>query len=290
MQVHRILSKKGPYVVEHKLDGERVMFHYRRGAQPQWWTRNCNDFSAQYNEPMRDALASCLPASLTDCLLDGEMMVWNRDTGEYAAFGENRSLNDYRRRMDCSQQACYVVFDALWLNGESLVQLPLSERRAKVEHLIRWEEHSLQLSAITPVDSTTEIMAALDRAMSKGYEGSVFKSLGAPYVPAARDHDWIKLKPDYVNGMGDNLDLLIIGGYYGEGASSLYLPCTFPVPSLYLDLLIIGGYYGEGAVESEIAVYIFPAPSLYLPCTFPVRRGCSRERDRSLHRISAAFD
>ena len=227
MQVHRILSKKGPYVVEHKLDGERVMFHYRRGAQPQWWTRNCNDFSAQYNEPMRDALASCLPASLTDCLLDGEMMVWNRDTGEYAAFGENRSLNDYRRRMDCSQQACYVVFDALWLNGESLVQLPLSERRAKVEHLIRWEEHSLQLSAITPVDSTTEIMAALDRAMSKGYEGSVFKSLGAPYVPAARDHDWIKLKPDYVNGMGDNLDLLIIGGYYGEGA-----------------------------VESEIAVYI----------------------------------
>ena len=61
-------------------------------------------------------------------------------------------------------------------------------------------------------------MHCLDRAMAKGYEGVMFKSLETPYAPGSRDHDWQKLKPDYVTSMGDTLDLLIIAGYYGEGS------------------------------------------------------------------------
>ena len=64
---------------------------------------------------------------------------------------------------------------------------------------------------------TIEIMNCLDRAMAGGYEGVMFKSLNSIYAPGARDGDWMKLKPDYVHDMGDELDLLIIAGYYGEG-------------------------------------------------------------------------
>ena len=39
----------------------------------------------------------------------------------------------------------------------------------------------------------------LDRALARGYEGVVFKSLGSTYVPGSRDVDWMKLKPDYVS-------------------------------------------------------------------------------------------
>ena len=30
---------------------------------------------------------------------------------------------------------------------------------------------------------------------------------------------WIKIKPEYVDSLSDQLDVLIIGGYYGEGVS-----------------------------------------------------------------------
>ena len=60
-------------------------------------------------------------------------------------------------------------------------------------------------------------MRALDDALARGTEGVVFKSLGSKYEPGQRTTEWIKLKPDHIDGMGEQLDLLIIGSYYGEG-------------------------------------------------------------------------
>ena len=95
----------------------------------------------------------------------------------------------------------------------------------------QWKDHSLELSKQVVVapnptgkdgqapskDHREEIMHWLDRAMACGYEGVMFKSLASEYSLGARDNDWIKLKPDYVDDMGDDLDLLILAGYYGEG-------------------------------------------------------------------------
>ena len=36
-------------------------------------------------------------------------------------------------------------------------------------------------------------------------------------MPGSRDNDWQKLKPDYVDEMGEQLDLIILAGYYGDG-------------------------------------------------------------------------
>ena len=30
---------------------------------------------------------------------------------------------------------------------------------------------------------------------------------------------WLKIKPEYVDSLSDQLDVLIVGGYYGEGVS-----------------------------------------------------------------------
>jgi len=232
--IHKFLGKKGEYVAEYKLDGERVVCHFERGAgdggssKAQWWTRNCHDFTKNYGEPMAPILAECFPPELQSCMLDGEMMVWNQEKGDYAAFGENRGLSDYQRRITAGYQPCYVVFDILWHNGRSLAQNTLRERRDLLQSLLRWKPHSLELSEVwvvqpnpqgsPPSDThTLEIMLWLDRAMERGYEGIMFKSLASTYAPGARDGDWMKLKPDYVHDMGDELDLLILAGYYGEG-------------------------------------------------------------------------
>jgi hypothetical protein len=70
--VHKEMYKKGDYVAEYKLDGERVVLHFRRGdgaggsARAEWWTRNCHNFTHQYGEALAPVLAECLSPELRE--------------------------------------------------------------------------------------------------------------------------------------------------------------------------------------------------------------------------------
>ena len=187
--LHKTMSKHGEYVAEDKLDGERLMLHFRRGDPARggeeakdcavWFTRNCKNFSSNYGEAMEPVLRRCLGPTVRECILDGEMMVWNLESGRFSDFGENRGLGDHKKRMDKGQQPCYVVFDCLWLNGQCIDKRPLWERRAMLEPHVRWEDHSMEISKQTVIrpsppevpNHTMAIMQALDRAMALGYEG-----------------------------------------------------------------------------------------------------------------------
>ena len=74
-----------------------------------------------------------IAAALIDAILDGEMMVWDQQVGRYSLFGDNRSMKDYKKRVESGCNSCYIVFDCLWLNGENLSGLPLSERRRRLD-------------------------------------------------------------------------------------------------------------------------------------------------------------
>ena len=48
-------------------------------------------------------------------------------------------------------------------------------------------------------------------------EGLVVKNPDAVYQTNSRGADWIKVKPEYSDQMGENLDLLVLGGWWGKG-------------------------------------------------------------------------
>ena len=69
-------------------------------------------------------------------------------------------------------------------------------------------------------DGSGAIAAALRLAVAEGCEGLMLKRLDAAYEPSwgtRRSDGWVKCKKDYIDGMGDSLDLVPIGGWRGQG-------------------------------------------------------------------------
>jgi DNA ligase-1 len=99
------------------------------------------------------------------------------------------------------------VFDILYLDGETLIDLPLSERRKMLEGVLTGHVAPQIVS-----DDAVEIERMYQEALSAGHEGLMLKVPGSPYTPGVRGKNWIKIKPDV-----DTLDLAVIGADWGEG-------------------------------------------------------------------------
>eukprot|EP01105_Mastigella_eilhardi_P010104 TRINITY_DN2365_c0_g1_i9.p1 TRINITY_DN2365_c0_g1~~TRINITY_DN2365_c0_g1_i9.p1 ORF type:complete len:411 (-),score=102.92 TRINITY_DN2365_c0_g1_i9:757-1989(-) len=98
-----------------------------------------------------------------------------------------------------------------------VMDLTLQQRYAILKRIINPKPKLLEIVEQRPSKSTNDIVAALDQAIMNREEGIMLKNLDSTYVPAERKNKWIKLKPEYLDGVGDDLDVIILGGYYGTG-------------------------------------------------------------------------
>jgi bifunctional non-homologous end joining protein LigD len=99
-----------------------------------------------------------------------------------------------------------MVFDLLYLDGESLMRLPYTERRARLQ--------ALDLNGPSwrvPAHHVGEGAALLQASKDQGLEGIVAKRLDSPYEPGRRTGTWLKVK-------NTRSQELVIGGWEpGEG-------------------------------------------------------------------------
>jgi DNA ligase-1 len=155
-----------------------------------------------------DVIQQLLGATDHDLIIDGEVIAIKE--GRPMPF--QSVLRRFRRRHDvagASEEIKLVphVFDILYLDGETLIDLPLSDRREKLEQVVKFFLAPQVISNDHNVIGQT-YQAALDA----GHEGLMLKVLSSPYSPGQRGKNWIKIKPEV-----DTLDLAVIGAEWGEG-------------------------------------------------------------------------
>ena len=127
-----------------------------------------------------------------DCVLDGEVCALDED-GRHcsSAMQQGRAGTSY----------IYVVFDVFEVDGELLVDLPLIERRKRLEGLLDRRNRVVQLS-----EAFEDGEALLEAAREQRFEGVVAKRADSPYRPGKRGRDWLKLKTR-------NTQEFVIAGY-----------------------------------------------------------------------------
>lgn len=63
-----------------------------------------------------------------------------------------------------------------------------------------------------------ELGLFLNESVEAGTEGLIVKTLDSTYEPSRRSAHWLKLKKDYLEGVGDTFDVAVIGAWLGKCA------------------------------------------------------------------------
>ena len=212
---HDALEKIGnKFSAEYKLDGERVQIHLK-GERVVLFSRRLENITSYYPD-----IVEKIPKALRtkEVILEAEAVAVNENTGEFLPFQELM----HRRRKYGVEKAVeqYPIavnfFDIIYLDGKSCLDLSYSERRKILESIII-ENDFARLVPMTIIKTENEVEEFLENSINAGCEGLMLKVLAAPYRAGMRGSNWLKLKREYRNELGDSLDLVVIGAFFGRG-------------------------------------------------------------------------
>jgi bifunctional non-homologous end joining protein LigD len=188
------LPEGGEWVYEPKWDGYRALVSIS-GGEATLTSRRGNDLTARFAGAAR---AVAHAARSSEAVLDGEICVLDEQG---------------RSRFSLLQQGkgtlVLVLFDVLEIDGEPMVDLPLAERRKRLEALVDTSRGNV---VVSPQFDDGD--ALLQAAREQGLEGVVAKRLDSRYVPGRRVSDWRKVK------VRAGQEVVVVGYTKGQGRRS----------------------------------------------------------------------
>jgi DNA ligase-1 len=210
--VNETVKEMGQVAVEWKFDGARVQIH-KDGNDIRIYSRKLEDVTSSLPDLIRSIKSN---VSAKNVILDGEAVALGKDKRPMA-FQE--ILRRFRRKYDISTTAVEIplylnLFDILYLNNISLIDIPLIKRREKLEEVC--DKSIVAKQTIT--DDPAVIEKIYKEALNAGHEGVMLKNPGSFYSPGKRGKNWLKLKP-----IMETLDLVVIGGEWGEGRRTKFI-------------------------------------------------------------------
>lgn len=229
------------FTCEYKYDGERAQIHYVApdsvGEFPaasntlvkdpnafkglaSIFSRNSEDLSKKYPDIL-EKLDTWIKPSTKSFVLDCETVAWDPQNKKVLPFQQlmTRKRKDVKTS-DVTVKVCVYAFDMLFYNGEALVKKSLRERRELLHAAFEPVEGEFAFAQYGNSKDIEEIQKLLDESVKASCEGLMVKMLDTEesgYEPSKRSRNWLKVKKDYLSGVGDSLDLVVLGAYYGKG-------------------------------------------------------------------------
>jgi bifunctional non-homologous end joining protein LigD len=215
------------WLFEVKWDGYRAIVDLH-GGEATLTIRRGNDLTARFK-----SVAKAIERALKtpDCVLDGEVCALDEEgRATFSAMQQGKSGTRY----------VFVAFDLLELEGESLIDLPLTERQKRLATLIDRRNRTVQVS-----EAFDDGPALYRAAQKQQFEGIMAKKRDSRYFPGRRTREWVKIKTHgrqefvvagYTRGQGrrsGRFGSLILGYWQGDD-------------------LVYAGNVGTGFTDKEI--------------------------------------
>ncbi len=173
------------WIVQPKYDGERIIAQWDNGRVALWTRRDIN-VAKKFPEVV-DSMAFLRGKKQT--VLDGELIVGKGHEDLMTRQSEDPLTV---KVLSLKFPSKYIVFDLLILDGESIMERPLSIRRQILHDLIG--EKGRGSIFLCPSYSAKEGRTLFDRQISEGREGIMAKRLTSRYLAGKRSSDWLKFK------------------------------------------------------------------------------------------------
>ncbi|PNT72586.1 hypothetical protein BRADI_2g46780v3 [Brachypodium distachyon] len=222
------------FTCEYKYDGQRAQIHRLTGGSVQIFSRQMKDSTSRFPDLVNMIKELCSP-EVASFVLDAEVVGIDRNKGnKLMSFQELSSRERGSKHSSITIQnikvdICVFVFDIMFCNGERLLDYPLRQRRNYIHDYFQEKPGHFELAQQLIVEkneasvdnsSTLHRMSSFfEKACQSSCEGIMLKTLDvdAGYSASKRCDSWLKVKRDYVEGLGDSLDLVPIGAWYGNG-------------------------------------------------------------------------
>jgi DNA ligase 1 len=227
---------------EEKYDGVRCQLHHADG-RVELFSRDLKETTSAFPELAENA--SKLGHAV---LFDGEVLA-HRDGRVLRFFelqhrlGRKQVTAELRREVP----VVLVIFDLLYLDGHSLLDQPLEERRRLLEGL--GVELPFLLARLEEATSPADLDRIFADTRERGHEGLMAKDPASAYTPGRRGLAWLKLKRPLAT-----LDVVVTSVEWGHGKRKGVLSdYTFAVSDTATGRLVNVGKAYTGLTDAEIA-------------------------------------
>nr|XP_012555297.2 DNA ligase 3 isoform X1 [Hydra vulgaris]XP_047138476.1 DNA ligase 3 isoform X1 [Hydra vulgaris] len=234
---------------EIKYDGERVQVH-KNGNKFEYYSRSLKSVQPHKIADITHYLPQACPGGDT-LILDGEVLLMDTNTNKPLPFG---TLSIHKKSKFAEATVCYVIFDILQFNSESLLKRPLCERREILCKNVKEIKGRIVFSEMKEITKSDELQCQLKKVFSENLEGLVIKDIKSIYEPGKRH--WLKIKKDYLQdgAMADTADLVVLGAYYGTGnkggmMSVFLMGCYDPDQKKWLTVAKCGNGFDDDTIK-----------------------------------------
>uniref|UniRef100_A0A0E0C6A3 DNA ligase (ATP) n=1 Tax=Oryza meridionalis TaxID=40149 RepID=A0A0E0C6A3_9ORYZ len=216
-----------------RYDGQRAQIHRSNDGCVQIFSRQMKESTSRFPDLVGMIKELC-SIEVSSFILDAEVVGIDRKKGnKLMSFQELSSRERGSKHSSIAIQnikvdICVFVFDIMFCNGQSLLNCSLRQRRKYIHDLFQEKPGHFELAQQLTVEAdeaSVDNSTTLERmntffkmACQSSCEGIMLKTLDvdAGYSASKRCDSWLKVKRDYV-GLGDSLDLVPIGAWYGNG-------------------------------------------------------------------------